>query len=124
MKSAFTEMLNKVSDPTLWMAEIAKRLDVVPVKKTAAYTMSEDDHGVLADATGGAFAVTLLKAGDANPRLYFFKRLNGGGNAVTITAHAGETIDGAATKALAAQYETAVLLPDPQGGKWHIVSVI
>lgn len=124
MRSVFQDMLGKVSDPYQWMAEVAKRLDLGFKKVTAVYTVVDADSVVLADATGGAFAVTLPLAGDAIGKTITVKRLNSGANAVTITAAGSDTIDGSATKALSAQYAMATLVPDPQGGKWHIVSVI
>lgn len=90
------------------------------VSVTAAYTV-DDETVVLADATGGAFAVTLpLSNSETINRDIHVKRLNGGANAVTITAAGTDTIDGAATQVLAAQYATLHMLSDG-AGKWHIL---
>ncbi len=86
---------------------------------TAAYTVSGHDRIILADATGGAFTVTLPDATlRKNQQPISVKRMNAGGNAVTVGAVAG-TIDGAATQAIAAQYTVLTFISD--GAVWHIV---
>ncbi len=90
------------------------------VRVTAAYTILETDSTVVADATGAAFAVTLpTAAGIRKGREYLVKRLNAGANNVTVTAAGAETIDGAATVALVAQY--AFLRVQSDGSNWHKV---
>ena len=90
------------------------------VKKTAAYTLV-DETVILADATGAAFAVTLPPAnGETINRDVHVKRLNAGGNAVTVTAAGADTIDGAATNVLGAQYANIHIISDG-AGKWHII---
>lgn len=87
---------------------------------TAAYSVSGFDKVVLADATGGAFTVTLPNAAfRKNQQPIIVKRLNAGGNAVTIGS-AGGTIDGAATVSLAAQYSTKSFMSD--GSNWHMIA--
>jgi hypothetical protein len=78
--------------------------------KTAAYTITEGDDVVLADATGGAFSVILPKATLFKGRQFWVKKVDASGNAVTIDGDGSETIDGAATLALAAQWDNARLL--------------
>lgn len=90
------------------------------VKVTAAYTVAPLDRVVLADAVGGAFAVTLPVAAEAAERLVVVKRLNAGANAVTVTpAAVAETIDGTATLVLPAQYATALLVSN--GVTWEVM---
>lgn len=71
------------------------------VSVTAAYTVQRGDVTVLANAAGGAFAVTLQDPGAAKDKTMFFRKTEGGANNVTLTPPSG-LIDGAATLALTA----------------------
>ena len=87
---------------------------------TAAYSIV-DETVILADATGGAFAVTLPPSNSETiNRDVHIKRLNAGVNAVTITAAGTDTIDGAATQVLAIQYTSLHMVADG-AGKWWLV---
>jgi hypothetical protein len=59
---------------------------------TAAYIINTADGVVLADATGGAFTVTLPAASAYYRRRFTVVRMNGGGNAVTIATVLGGNI--------------------------------
>lgn len=52
--------------------------------KTAAYSMVKDDEIIYADATDGAFTVTLPPVGPSIGLTYHIKRINTNGNAVTV----------------------------------------
>jgi hypothetical protein len=100
--------------------DTAMWLPMNTVSVTAAYSFAGRDKIVLADATGGAFTVTLPDATlRKNQQPITVKRMNGGGNAVTIGSAAG-TIDGAATTSLAAQYATKSFVSD--GSVWVVVA--
>lgn len=86
---------------------------------TAAYNLLAEDWLVLADATGGAFTVTLPPAASVRNRAYVVKRLNSGGNAVTLDGNGSETIDGATTLPLTAQYQVATVYSD--GTEWWVL---
>lgn len=83
------------------------------------YTVLLTDGVILADAVGGAITVGLPAAAAVKGRTLVVKRLNGGGNAVTLDGSGAETIDGAATLALAAQYAAARVLSG--GATWWTV---
>lgn len=85
---------------------------------TAAYAVDGTDCVVLADATGGAFTVTLPRADQAKGRIFRIKRLNGGGNNVTVQGTTGN-IDGAGTNVLGAQYASIDLQSD--GANWFLL---
>lgn len=88
-----------------------------PVVKSAAYTAADHDV-VLANATGGAFTVTLPTP--TNGAHVMVKKTDASANAVTV-AHAGaETIDGAASVALATQWARTELISD--GTNWFVVT--
>jgi hypothetical protein len=69
------------------------------VTKTAAYTLTADDHTVLCDATSGSFAV-LLSGGASTDRKYVIKRKisDVSANTVTLTG----TVDGVVNPTLVA----------------------
>lgn len=60
---------------------------------TTAYTATPVDSVILADATGGAFSVTLPPAAGISGKIYTVKRVNAG-PVVNIAADGSETIDG------------------------------
>lgn len=68
-----------------------------------------DNFGViLCDATGGAFAVTLLPVAQCQFFHVTIKRINAGGNAVTITG----TVDATVNPTLAAQWSSLTIWGD------------
>lgn len=77
------------------------------------------DYLLLVDATTGAVTVNLPAAASAEGALIVVKKTDASANAVTIDANASETIDGAATQALAAQYDALTVACD--GAGWWIV---
>ncbi len=100
----------------------SQALPMITKSVTAAYTWQTTDKIVLADATGGAFTVALpMATGRIGQQPLIVKRLNAGGNAVTIGS-AGGTIDGAATASLAAQYATKTFVSD--GTNWHVIGSV
>jgi hypothetical protein len=79
-----------------------------------------DENALLrCDATAGPFPVTLPASMSSGDTLIRFKKIDGTANAVTITAQGSDTIEGAATKVLAAQYQ-AVTVQCRTGG-WDIL---
>jgi len=85
--------------------------------KTGAYTITAADSIILADASGGAFTVTLPPAAVNN--VFTIKKVDASGNLVTIDGDGEETIDGDLTVALSAQYESLTLVTD--GSNWFVV---
>jgi len=93
---------------------LTQRLDVVSV--SAAYTVAANDDVIIGNATTAAFAITLSSAVLQKGRLIRFKKIDASANAVTITPAGAETIDGAATLALGAQWASAAIYSD--GTNW------
>lgn len=89
------------------------------IAKSSDYTVSTLDEFVTVDASGAGRTVTLPTAVGRNRRVVIAKTDNSG-NTVTIATAGGQTINGAATKVLSAQWATAELLPTP-GGNWIVV---
>ena len=90
---------------------------------TSAYTARITDGLILADATGGAFTVTLPDPATVHDMVVTIKRINGGGNNVTI----GGTTDGTLNRTLSSQYATMTVWADISAnpaGAWYRISVI
>jgi len=88
-----------------------------------ALTLTSAHRSVIADAVGGAFDVTLPTAASAFTngvgREYKIKRINAGGNKVTVAANGAETIDGVATFKLNQQFDHVTVQSD--GTEWHVL---
>lgn len=90
--------------------------------KTSSYVIDSGavkDYGVLANSTGGAFAVTLPLPTSGR---YLVIKDSGGmalANNITINPHAAETIDGAASLILNLNYQSATLVSD--GTNWFVL---
>jgi hypothetical protein len=82
---------------------------------TSTYTVIDSDSVILAN---GTFAVTIPFAKPSLNRSLVIKNIGSG--TVTVTAQSGEYIDGDATYAMAAQYDTVQIVSD--GTDWHIIS--
>lgn len=89
------------------------------VTKTAAYTALATDDTILVDATAGAITITLPAVASSAGVTLTVKKIDSSGNAVTLDGNASETIDGATTKALSAQW--ASLTIHCNGSAWYIV---
>lgn len=87
---------------------------------TAAYTVQTEDHTVLASATGAAFTISLPAVSPKAYRVVVIKKIDSGSNEVTIDAYGSQTIDGAATYALARQYQSVEL--HSNGSSWSVIS--
>lgn len=88
---------------------------------TTAYSVTDADYLILADATGGAFDVTLPSAVGRDGRKFVVKRTSSAANTVTVKSAAG-TLDGVAAATgipLDAQFKTRAFQSD--GTNWHIV---
>ena len=91
--------------------------------KTAAYTVLVADDGKLidADASGGAFTVTLPTVASAGDGFVIaVKKTDSSSNAVTVDGNGAETIDGAATRSLSTRYQVEFYRCD--GTEWHLMS--
>lgn len=95
--------------------QIPQALPYATKAVTTTYTVEPFVRVVLADATGGAFTVTLPNAyGRMGQQPIFVKRTSAANN-ITV-ASAGGTIDGAATQTLASQYAVKGFVSD--GTNW------
>jgi len=91
------------------------------VTQTAAYTVADNVFHVREDATGGARTVTLPAALTREGRQILVTKIDASGNAVTVAAAGSDTIQGAATVALAAQWSKALVISNGNNGWERIV---
>lgn len=96
-------------------------VEVAVNRVSANYTMDgpANDRVILADAGAGAVTVTLIAAAGNEGRVVTIKKVDASANAVTIDGSGTETIDGAATQVLSAQYEDITVVCD--GTAWFII---
>lgn len=113
--------LPRTADPTLrtWADLLEQDPGVKSV--TAAYSATALDHTVLGDATAGAFSVTLPDATRNKGKVLVVKKKDASVNAVTIAAAGSDTIQGAASVALSAQWNGRVLQSDG-AGTWILLA--
>jgi hypothetical protein len=96
-------------------------LDLNQVTKTTTATLTATETVVLADATSGAFTITLPAASATTPKqVYLIKKIDTAlANLVTIDANASETIDGLLSIQLAQRGESIMLQSD--GSDWRVL---
>ena len=75
------------------------------------YTVAANLFYIRGDATSGIFTITLPPALGNEGRPLLLKKIDSSGNAITIAAAGSDTIEGSATKSLAAQWD-----------KYHLIS--
>jgi len=87
---------------------------------TASGNVVSGDYLIIADATAGAITMTLPPAALVPGRIYAFKRINAGANAVIIDGYAAETIDGNLTHTLTPQWNSVTIMSN--GVAWFILA--
>lgn len=98
---------------------VTKGLAMSYAAKTAAYTVTALDYTVNGDATGGAFNVTLPTSVGRVGQVFVVRKSDVSGNAVTVNTTSSQTINGASTYALTAQYQAVRVQSD--GANWMVV---
>lgn len=93
---------------------VTSRVKLVTV--TSAYTFAVDVFYVRADATAGAFTVTLPAALTCSGRQVVIKKIDSSVNAVTISRSGTDTIEGSSTMSLAAQWDKQILISNGNTG--------
>jgi len=104
-------VLKTSADVTVWTADpvrAAEPTSTAVISKSTTYTVTVSDNGKLieADATGGAFTITLPVAATAGDGFeVFIKKVDSSSNAVTVDGDGSETIDGESDASLPNQYD-------------------
>jgi len=93
---------------------------VTSTQTGTTYTISTGDTVIIADATSNAVTITLPVASSMTGYRFYVKRKdNVTANAVTIARSGSDTIDGATSQTLDAQYTSATVVSD--GSNWYII---
>ena len=87
---------------------------------TAAYTIQPQDDTISADATSAPITVTLPNAAQVPGAKFTLTRINGGGNAVTLATTLAQTISGAASIVLSAQWSSKTV--QSTGSSWLLIA--
>ena len=90
------------------------------VSKTTTYTATANDRVILCDSSAGAWTLTLPAASGVTDKIYYIKKTDSSGNAITIDPNGTETIDGATTLSISVQYDAYAIVSD--GSNWHAIS--
>lgn len=98
--------------------DILKKYRVSTV--TASETTSGVEDVVLADASGGAFTLT-LKTPIVGGQEIIVKKTDATANAVTVATEGSEQIDDADTQVLSSQYDKIRVVSD-DNDEWHILN--
>jgi hypothetical protein len=99
---------------------VAGSISVAITRQTANYTLTNADCIVACDASSGAFNISLPSAVGIAGRMYTIKKVDNSPNAVTIVPYGTETIDGAASYVLSAQWKYVTIVSD--GSNWLIIA--
>jgi hypothetical protein len=83
-------------------------------------TLDITNSTVLCNATSGAITVNLPTASSTTGRIYVIKKIDSSANAVTIDGSGAETIDGATTVSLSAQWNYRSI--QSNGTSWFIIA--
>ena len=104
-----------MTGPAWTEGDIAALTTLPFTNRTSTYTIDNTDCVV--NCTSGTFTVTLPTAVNAEGKYYVIK--NSGSGVITIDGDGSETIDGAANKILAVQYESMTVVSNGVG--WIVV---
>lgn len=99
---------------------IATGLSTAFATKTATYTVTVNDHTLLGDATAGAMDFDLPDATTCGGQIFYFKKIDGSANIVTVDPNGSQTIDGSASWQIAATDDAIAIQSD--GANWRVIA--
>jgi hypothetical protein len=102
------------------LLHVAGPLATAFVEKTSNYTAGAGDSVIALNAGSGNVTITLPTAVGIAGRQYTIKRIDSSGNTATVATTSSQTIDGAATKSLTAQWKYVTVVSD--GANWLVIS--
>jgi len=88
---------------------------------SAADNLDGDDIVIAATGGAGGITLTLPAVASSQYKFYCVVKVDAGAGAVTLDGNASETINGATTYALSAQYDAVILWCD--GSEWFVLAV-
>ena len=86
---------------------------------TSDITLNDTHTVVTVDASSAAVTLTLPIAANVSGRYYVIKKIDSSANNVIIDANGSETIDGALTNIISAQYDSVSVISD--ASQWWII---
>lgn len=103
------------------ITQLAQGFAKALVTKTANYTAATNDHNILVDATSGVVQITLPTAATLAGQEYLIKDWKGQAatHNITIATTSSQTIDGASTKVISANYGSVRVVSD--GANWAVI---
>jgi hypothetical protein len=101
------------------MAEFGRFAMFSPKAASGAYTMTLDDNCILHTVGATNLAVTLPKASQVKGKVVYIQKVDAGAGYTVVTAASGDTIDGAASVNITAQYGKKMLLSN--GSTWSTI---
>lgn len=100
---------------------VATNVTTVSGAGVCNYTVTSTDSIVLVNNGCGAIInINLPVVAGTTGRMYTFKQIDASGNSVKINGNGAETIDGAASQSLTAQYKYVTIISD--GSAWYVVA--
>lgn len=112
-------VLLNVANSFTAMQSFTKAINYAYTSVSTNTTLDTTHNVISVDASGGAKTITLPTAVGISGRKYTIRKLDSSGNAVTIDGNGTETINGALTKVLAAQYDVATIISN--NANWVVV---
>jgi hypothetical protein len=103
----------------LWQTNVLAQGQMAYRTITATGEATVADNLILVDASAAAVTVNLPVAAESGGALIKVKKVDASANAVTLDANGSETIDGATTQVISAQYDALSVECDGTG--WWIV---
>ncbi|MCX6799800.1 MAG: hypothetical protein NT091_01495, partial [Candidatus Falkowbacteria bacterium] len=114
-------MINVTEGATPNPGHAASEVDFVQTTKTANYTITTTDKVIMADATSGAFTLTLPSAVGIQDTLFFIKKIDSAlNNIVTIATQSSQTIDSVSQATLKQRGESINL--QSNGTNWIVLA--
>jgi hypothetical protein len=103
------------------ITQLAAGLATTLVTKATNYTATNQDHNILVDATSGVVTITLPTAVTLAGQEFLIKDWKGQAatHNITIATTSAQTIDGASTKVISANYGSVRVVSD--GSNWAII---
>ena len=91
--------------------------------KSSDYTLTVDDHTILADCSNGNVTLTLPTAVGCAGRMYVIKRIDATNNAANINAAGSEEIDGS-TNPASVPGLSSIMIQSDNSGWWKVAEYI
>jgi trimeric autotransporter adhesin len=108
----------KVANPNSSL-HLGGSLSLPIINQSADYTLTENDHTVVVNASASEVTITLPPAAGLEGRVYIIKKIDSTSNNVVIDGNGAELIDGLTTQELNLPYESLKVQCD--GTNWYII---